>query len=422
MKRPVLISSILLFVLTTTAFLACETQITDPGEPGGELPRQLSAAESKLVEADGSFSFDLFRATVAAQSQDENIIISPLSISVALAMTLNGAEGDTYDAMAEVLHLAGISLDEINEGYQSLIELLTTADPQVQMKIANSIWHSDRFAVNSEFRERMETYFDADLFEADFEDPESADRINQWVEEKTEGLITELLDEIEEDRIMYLINALYFKGDWLRQFDPSDTERADFRLESGESVEVDKMSQNGLFATYFSGDVQLIELPYGDSLFSMSVMMPADPDMPINQFVEVKLTSANLNEWRSNLTVDPRESLIQLPKFELEYEISYEDILKEMGMEIAFTYGVADFSGLSEDGRNNLFLDEVLHKVYINVDEEGTEAAAATSVGVMPTSMPPQMIVDRPFIFVIHERNSGANLFMGKVKNPAAES
>ena len=408
--------AILIFILVT----ACNDSVVGPNGPLGELPRDLTPQEMMLVEADRQFSYSIFKNTVAFDNEHENIIISPLSISMALAMTLNGAKGQTYTDMRDALYLNGMETEEINEAFRSLIDLLVTVDPEVAMKIANSIWHSDQFDVNQEFAGKMQTYFGAEVNAINFLDPDAPNTINQWVADKTEGLITELLDEIDEDRIMYLINALYFKGDWLRQFDKNDTRRDIFRLESGESIQVDMMSQQGLFATHFNYDenVQMIELPYGDSLFSMSILMPADPNTPIDRFIDEKVHANNLARWRSNLSVDMRESTIELPKFELEYEIEYSSILKAMGMEIAFTPHTADLSGLSEQGQNNLYLDEVIHKVFIRVDEEGTEAAAVTSVGVMPTSMPPQMIVDRPFVFIIHERESGANLFMGKVKNP----
>ena len=408
--------AILIFILVT----ACNDSVVGPNGPLGELPRDLTPQEMMLVEADRQFSYSIFKNTVAFDNEHENIIISPLSISMALAMTLNGAKGQTYTDMRDALYLNGMETEEINEAFRSLIDLLVTVDPEVAMKIANSIWHSDQFDVNQEFAGKMQTYFGAEVNAINFLDPDAPNTINQWVADKTEGLITELLDEIDEDRIMYLINALYFKGDWLRQFDKNDTRRDNFRLESGESIQVDMMSQQGLFATHFNYDenVQMIELPYGDSLFSMSILMPADPNTPIDRFIDEKVHANNLARWRSNLSVDMRESTIEMPKFELEYEIEYSSILKAMGMEIAFTPHTADLSGLSEQGQNNLYLDEVIHKVFIRVDEEGTEAAAVTSVGVMPTSMPPQMIVDRPFVFIIHERESGANLFMGKVKNP----
>jgi serine protease inhibitor len=420
-KAMKMLQNVTILTICLFLFIKCDTSITGPDGPGGELPRDLTATEKMLIEADGSFSYDIFRRTVAWETDHDNLMISPLSISMALAMTLNGAEGQTYEDMREALYLAGMNLDEINDSFRSLIELLVTVDPKVTMKIANSVWHSDQFDVNPDFKERVKTYFDAEVSELDFRDPAAADPINAWVREKTDGLIEELLDEIDEDRIMYLINALYFKGDWLRQFDRDDTQSTEFYLESGESVMVDMMKQKGLFATYFDGDVQMIELPYGDSLFTMSVLMPANSDTPVDRFIEEQVSASNLAEWRSNLRVDMRESTIHLPKFELEYEIKLNDVLNAMGMEIAFDEWEANFSGLSAHGQRNLFLDEVLHKTFIRVDEEGTEAAAVTSVGVMPTSMPPQMIVNRPFVFIIHERESGANLFMGKVKNPGLE-
>ncbi|MEX0905746.1 MAG: serpin family protein [Balneolaceae bacterium] len=413
-----LIQKAFIFLFSVLLFTACDNNITGQEAPKGELPRELTAVENQLIEADQSFSYDIFRRTVAYDIDEENIFISPLSISMALAMTLNGAEGQTYDDMREALYLAGMDLDEINEAFQSLVELLVTADPDVQLKIANSIWYRDGLPVEDDFRERMAEFFEARIDGLDFSDPASVDIINNWVDENTEGLIEEIIDEIPDHMVMYLVNAIYFKGDWLNQFDADDTRKADFHLENGETVEVDMMHQENKYAVHFSPEVQMMEIPYGDSLFSMSVLMPADPDTPIDQFVDEKLTAANLEEWRSNLTVDSRNATLELPKFELEYEIEYSDILKAMGMEIAFDEWEADFTGIADTSPQNLYIDEVKHKTFIRVDEEGTEAAAVTSAGVGVTSLPPQMIVNRPFVFIIHERESGANLFMGKVKNP----
>jgi len=414
----VIITWILLF---SGIFLlnACEPNITgsDNG-PSGELPRELAPTEMMLIEADRSFSYELFRKTVEYDSDSENLMISPLSISMALSMTLNGAQGQTFEDMRNTLYLADMNMDEINEAFQSLIELLSTVDPEVTFLIANSIWYRDGLPVEEDFLERVKAYYGAEVSGLDFSDPASVDIINDWVRQNTDGLIEEIVEEIPEDIVMYLINALYYQGDWLRQFDVEDTQKADFNLESGETVEVEMMRQDGLFATYMSNEVQMIELPYGDSLFSMTVMMPADPNMPIDQFIEEKISAESLNTWRSNLSVDNREATVNLPKFELEYEIEYKDILKAMGMEIAFDEFEADFLGIADVRPQNLYIDHVTHKTFIRVDEEGTEAAAVTSVGMIPTSMPPQMIVDRPFVYIIYERVSGTNLFMGKVKNP----
>ncbi|WP_234570116.1 serpin family protein [Rhodohalobacter sp. 614A] len=408
----------LLLVLTLTT---CKSDVVGPGNDGpkGELPRDLTVVEKELIEADHSFSYKIFSRTVAYDQKEENIFISPLSISMALAMTLNGAEGQTFEDMRSTLELKGMDLEEINSSFKSLMELLVSLDPSVQLKIANSIWYREGFPVNSEFQQNMDEYFSAQIQGLDFSDPASVDVINNWVSENTEELIEKIIDEIPGDVVMYLINALYFKGEWLRQFDPDETTPADFYLENGETVEVEMMNQQGRFATYQNEEVQMIELPYGDSLFTMTILMPGNDETPIDQFIEEQVTAENLDQWRSNLHVSEYHQItVGLPRFEMEYEITYNDVLKAMGMEIAFTPGMADFSGLIESESADLWIDEVKHKTFIRVDEEGTEAAAVTSVAIVETSLPPSMIVNRPFVFIIYERESGANLFMGKIKNP----
>ena len=398
-------------------FNSCSDSLTGTDRPKAEFPRDLTASEKMLIKADQAFSYELFRNTVA-WDDEENIMISPLSVSMALSMTLNGAKGETFDEMRETLHLQEMSTEEINEAFKSLIELLIELDPSVTLKIANSVWHEANLPVKEDFLDRLSEYYGATVKDLDFRDPASVDIINDWVRENTEGLIETIIDEIPDEMVMYLINALYFKGDWLRPFDTDDTRPGDFRLEDGSTVRVDMMHQEDEFATYMSDEVQMIELPYGDSLYSMTVLLPGDPQMPIDRFVEEKMTASNLKAWRSNLTVGSRDVIVQMPKFEMEYEIEYNDILKAMGMELAFSEWEADFTGIADVSPQNLFISEVKHKTFIRVDEEGTEAAAVTSVGVGVTSMPPSIIVDRPFAFIIHERESGTNLFMGKVKNP----
>lgn len=413
-----------LLILTVSTFLAamlfltCQSDVTGPGEVNGELPRELTASEKQLVEADQSFSYDIFRQTVSYDNEEENLFISPLSISTALAMTLNGAEGETLESMKEALYLSGMDTQEINQAFRSLIELLVTVDPKVTMEIANSVWHEQSLPVKDDFLQRLDEYYEAEVAGLDFRDPESVNTINNWVDEHTEGKIEKIIDEIPAEMVMYLINAIYFKGDWLSKFDKDKTRKADFYLENGETVEVDMMSQKERFAAYFSEDVRMIELPYGDSLFTMSVLMPGDPEMPLYQFIEEKVNHENMSQWRSNLRVS--EVPLELPKFEMEYEITYNDILKSMGMEKAFDEDTADFSGIADVSPQNLYISEVKHKTFVSVDEEGTEAAAVTSVGVGLTSLPPSMTVNRPFVFIIHERESGTNLFMGKVKDPSA--
>jgi len=397
--------------------IACNSNLTGPDGPKGELPRELTQNEKRLIEADQVFSYEIFRNTVAFDDE-ENVFISPLSISMALAMTLNGAQGETFNQMRETLKLQGMDLEQINDAFKSLIDLLVNVDPEVTFKIANSIWYEENFTVKQDFLERVQSHYNASIHELDFLDPASVNTINQWVKENTEGLIGKIIDEIGDEMVMYLINALYFKGDWLRQFDKKDTRPSDFYLENGQTVTVDMMYQQDRFATYFSDEVEMIELPYGDSLFTMTVLLPTDRNMHIDRFVDEKVTAQNLKNWRSNLFVSSMDVMIHLPKFELEYEIEYNDILKAMGMELPFDEWNADFKGIADVSPQNLYISEVKHKTFVRVDEEGTEAAAVTSVGVGVTSMPPAIVVDRPFVFIIHERESGTNLFMGKVKNP----
>lgn len=406
----------LLSLLLITAFLiplSCTTNVTGPNT-NGELPRELSAAEKKLVEDGQSFGFNVFKSTVASDSS-ENIFISPLSISIALGMTMNGAEGETFEQMRETLAFQGLTQEEINQGYQSLIKLLTEADPKVKMQIANSVWSRDGFPVEESFTNTLEEYFDATTRELDFENPKSTDIINEWVASSTNGLIEKIIEgRIPPGMVMYLINAIYFKGDWTYQFDEEKTRERTFFLENGEQETVDMMTQERTFNIYMNEEVHMIDLPYGDSLFSMTVMMPADREKFIDEFIAQDLTRENFNSWLTN--VSGQDMPLNLPKFELEYEIKMNDILKSMGMEVPFIGGQADFSGINPDAA--LFISEVKHKTYVKVDEKGTEAAAVTSVGIGITSVPQAFSVNRPFVFMIREQNSGAILFMGKVKNP----
>lgn len=404
-------------------FQACNSSVSGPDKADnkGELPRALTENEQQLAERGRDFGYRIFRQTVAYDQEAENLMISPLSVSMALSMVLNGAQGDSYDEISTTLGFPGMNLQDINGAFDSLIELLITADPNVKMQIANSIWHQDNLPVKEDFLTRTKTHYDAEIEGLDFSDPAAVERINSWVNEHTEGLIPEIIEQIPDHMVMYVLNALYFKGEWLRSFDPEQTRSADFHLESGETTTVDMMHREGRFATFISEEVQMVELPYGDSLYSMTVMMPADPATPLPRFIKDHLNHEQLTEWRSELEVASGETVVELPRFELAYEIEFTDVLKAMGMQEPFDETSANLKGIADLTSQNLFIDNVKHKTYITVDEEGTEAAAATSVGVGVTSLPPQVTFDRPFVFIIYERKSGLNLFTGSIMDPGAE-
>jgi len=392
--------------------------ITACGEPLGpidQLPRQLSVAEEKLIEADNGFAFKLF-GEINQQEGDTNIFISPLSVAMALGMTYNGAAGSTQVAMQEVLGLQGMDLQEVNESYRSLIDLLRNLDPRVEFLLANSIWYRNTMTFGQEFLDLNREYFDAEVVPLDFNSSDAGDRVNAWVDENTNGKITEIVPagRLSPDLIMLLLNAIYFKADWTEQFDKSLTKREPFHLRDGSTVSTDMMwhSRSVSLRYHRDGGVQIIDLPYGGDAFSMTIIVPDEPQ-GIDSVMGL-LTRDQWNLWVAGL--DSEDFIVSMPKFELEYKIRLNDVLKMLGMEVAFCDGgPADFSRLHPAACIS-FVD---HKTYVKVDEEGTEAAAVTAVGMGATSVGPlPVIVNRPFVFAIRERYSGTVLFMGKIVDP----
>ena len=390
------------------------TSCGDSFAPITDLPRQLTVAEVDLIEADNRFAFKLFQE-INEQEGDKNIFISPLSVAMALGMTYNGAAGTTQEAMEQALELQGMTLENVNQAYRGLIDLLRDLDPRVEFLLANSIWYRHTMTFEQDFLDRNQQFFDAEVTGLDFGDPSASQTINGWVNDHTNGKIQEIVPgQIPADIIMYLINAVYFKGDWTYQFDKSRTQDASFTLVNGAQTTVDMMSQNGeieIGLTWQDG-VFVADLPYGGEAYSMTILLPESAE-EIHALVE-ELTQDNWDTWIAGL--EPNEISVSMPKFTLEYEITLNEVLEALGMGIAFTGG-ADFTRMY--GPGGIWIDEVKHKTFVDVDEEGTEAAAVTSVS-MTLSAPSSFVVDRPFLFVIRERLSGSILFMGKMMDPTA--
>jgi serpin B len=416
MERIMKASSMLTLLISVTLFLnsGCESNVAPSDEDLNQ--DEIKQAAGKLVEADQSFSLEMFREVVK-QDETENIFISPLSISMALGMTLNGAKGETYEEIQQTLNFENLEMQEINEGYHQLIEDITNADPDVQAEIANSVWNKEGFKINDAFRNALQTYFEAEARELDFTDPESVDIINGWIADKTHDKITGMLDEIPPSAVMYLINAVYFNGSWKYEFDPEETKQRTFYLENGDNVEVDMMSQRNTYAHYQSDEVQMVDVPYGDSLFTMTLMMPTDADTPLDEFIVSELTQENLQNWYSNLSTEEVDLI--LPKVELEYKVTLNEMLKALGMNAAFTDG-ADFSGINTDP--SLQISRILHQTYLKMDEVGTEAAGVTIIEFVITSINPNTKpvyrFDRPYVMILREQSTGAILFVGKIMNP----
>ncbi len=384
-----------------------------PPPPLTALPRALTVAERQVVAGNNAFAFGLLRE-VCARDTARNTFISPLSASMALGMTMNGAAGATLDGMRAALGFGQTPLADIDASYQSLIELLRGLDSSVDFRLANSIWARQGFPFRQSFYDVAQRYFDAEVKELDFSSSTAAPTINAWVKQATGGRIESIVSaSIPPEIVMYLINAIYFKGSWRDRFDAGSTGVADFTRDDGGRYPVHMMRRTG-FVPYFETPVARgVELPYGRTAFVMDVVLPANG-------TTLRELAAGLDTatWRAWLAAaETTRVVLGVPRFELSWEARLNEPLKALGMDRAFYLETADFSAMSP---TPLFISEVKQKTWVRVNEEGTEAAAATSVGMAPTALPRtvEFTVDRPFLVAIRERFSGTILFLGAMGAP----
>ena len=406
------------------AISACSDSTVGPAGSGQSpartaLPRELTAAEHKVIDASNAFALSLFARINVAQ-RDSNVFISPLSASMALGMALNGAAGQTFDQMRSALQFGTASQQEINDGYKSLIALLSSLDPAVKMQIANAIWYQSNFPFNQSFLDDGKTFFDAEIRGLNFADvPASLAAINGWVNTKTNGKIPTILDSIDPDLVMFLVNAIYFNGSWRTKFDPALTTDAQFQPATGAAQAVKLMHRNGKMHYAETSTFQAVDLPYGDSSFTMTVVLPKQ-----GQTVETLAASLTSTAWQTlAASFVPTTVDLFLPKLKLSYERQLKPDLQALGMLAAFVPNGADFTKMSTTRGRDLYVKFVKQKTFVDVNEEGTEAAAVTGIGIGVTSAPltVTMRVDRPYIFVLRERLSGTVLFVAKIaRMPAA--
>lgn len=371
--------------------------------------------DSKIVQANNKFGTKMFNELLKTDS-DKNIFISPSSVLFSLAMAHNGAKGTTKDEMAKALELSSMSSEEINKGANALIRTLVNVDSSVKLDIANSLWARKGVSFSNDFKSTNEEYFKATTNTLDFNSADASKTINEWVSNATQGKISKIVDDkISPDTLLFLINAIYFKGDWANKFDKSLTKEQDFNLTDGSTKKVQMMSLYKKLA-YFSGEnFQALSLPYGNENVSMYVFLPNNKLEDFNK----NLTEENLSSWFGRFS--KKDGNVKLPKFKLEYEKSLNDSLKALGMSQTFNE-TADFSGMFNDATKAM-ISNVKHKTYIDVNEEGTEAAAVTSSEVVATSAPLveepfDLTFDKPFFYLIRDNSSGTILFMGEVVNP----
>ena len=409
-------SFLCLMCLVSLIFAGCNNLGAIFGDEGQDEPETVSI-DTNVVTANTQFGFDLFN-DIRKIEEDKNIFISPLSISIALAMTLNGASGETEQAMTNTLHLQGLGSELINTGYAGLRQALQVADPKVTLAIANSLWARQNVPFKQDFLQRNTEYFGATVSTLDFTDPNTLTTINQWVNTNTNGKITKILDEINSDAVLFLINAIYFKGRWQTEFDPLRTRDGTFHLATGDEKQIPMMTRTGDYAYYenYEEKFQAISLPYGDGRMSMYIFLP-NRESDLNTFLE-GLDTKNWKNWVSQF--NEQEVFLSIPKFKLEYKKTLNKPLQSLGMDIAFVPWAADFSRMAdlEVLRGNLYIGDVLHKAVVEVNEEGTEAAAVTSVEIRVTSAPPAFMANRPFFFAIRDNETKTVLFMGTVVDP----
>ena len=389
---------------------------SDPTGPGGpvepitELPRSLSVHEQAVVEAGNRFAVDLLRQVHEA-APDSTVFLSPLSASMALGMTMNGAAGDTRSQMQEMLGFGELSAEEINGAYRDLIELLRGLDPRVELDLANAIFHRNEFIMEEPFLEVVRTYFDATVEGLDFDDPGAADHMNAWVREATgdriEGIVEPPIDPLT---MAFLMNAIYFKGDWTKEFDASDTYTGPFHLTDGSTRDVRLMTKDDTLAYRVGNGWHAVEMAYGGGAWAMTVAVPTGTEGLETLMGDLETLLDPDAVW------EERVMTVHLPRFELDRGRTLNDDLKALGMVDAF--GAADFTPMYRHALEaGLYVKEVKQKTFLKVDEIGTEAAAVTSVeiGVVCACGPPELRADRPFLLAIRERLSGTVLFAGLI-------
>jgi serine protease inhibitor len=391
-----------------TVFTSCKKGIGDTvTDPGMDL--NLTPAEQQRVIADNGFTLKLFKNLSASNTGTANLLVSPLSVSFAFGMVNNGSSGQTLSAINNTMNYNGFTQTEVNSYYSKLITDLPKLDPQTQINIANSIWYNQGFSVIPQFLETNGNYYQAKVQAADFGSPATVNAINQWVSDQTKGKIPSIINEIAPNDVMFLINAIYFKSAWNQKFDVSNTHKQAFYTNGTTAVQADFMSATIENNTYRDQDVRVLELPYHNKKYSMVMVMPITKS--------VKETAAGLDsvQWQNWMVkLQSGKNQVTIPKFKFTDNAKLNQPLTTLGMGIAFTKD-ADFTRINANG--GLMISEVKHKTYIDVNEEGTEAAAVTSVGFTSTAVAPTLI-DHPFIFAIREMKTGLILFAGIVNNP----
>jgi serpin B len=380
------------------------------------MVRARTEIDHHLMLANTRFSIQLF-TELFNQESGKNLFVSPASVAFALAMVYNGAQGDTQHAMAQTLALHDLSLDELNRANAALKAQLDQASADTQLSIANALWTKQDLTFNPDFIQRNQDFYGAHVAAIDVNDPQSPVMINDWVRQHTAGKITEIVGKLDPATVMLLVNAIYFKGKWTSEFDPAQTQEQPFTLLDGQQKSHPLMTQTGRYPYYRGDRFQAVSVPYGSGRVNLYVFLP-DEGVGLATFIQ-QLAAEPWIAWMVQFR--QTQGYLALPRFQVSYEVELNGALTALGMGEAFDPNRANFEAVLAPP-SPLYINTVKHKTFVEVNEEGTEAAAATSVDVFATSAMPQqsftMIVNRPFFCALRDNETGTLLFLGTIVNP----
>ncbi|WP_320130207.1 serpin family protein [uncultured Sphaerochaeta sp.] len=415
MKRYLLL---LCFLSVGSLLLGNGYKATENPKVSSITERPMQISESYFKDSVNQFSDSLF---LSSSKKTGNIMVSPISVFLALGMTANGAEGQTKETMLKVLTNSEYPLQALNEKSKSYLDSIEALDNSITLNIANSLWLQKNLKVGKQFLQSNKDFFRASVESLDFSKAQSVDIINNWVNDSTKGAIDSILDSLDPGAVMYLINAIYFKADWSTPFERSSTYDETFFAQKGE-IKTPFMYRNGTFLYSKVADSQAVVLPYENERFAFFALLPDSP-FSVRQWLE-RQSDSPLSALLDSMMRESahKQIALSIPKFEARYKDSLSGALKGMGMSIAFNSQLADFSLMTENKTKDIVLDEILHKTFIRVDEKGSEAAAVTAVMMRATCMPiisMPLIFDRPFLYGIMDVKEGIPLFLGIMDNPS---
>lgn len=403
---------IFLMLFLPLLMISCNSNIKTQNTKSESKTITLTPAQKALVQVNNQFAFTLFNKACSNEAK-ENLLYSPLSVSMALSMVMNGAEGNTKTGMQKTLGFGKVENSKVNEFYKLMIQQLQHTDKQVVFNIANSIWYRNTFPFSTSFLSTNLNYYKAYISPLDFSSLSATKTINSWVNTKTNNEIPTIIDNILPDQVMFLINAIYFKGLWRKQYDASKTTDQDFYCENKKVVKCKMMTQEEVYFPFYSNKIfTAVEMSYGHANFVMTVLLPKNGKTTSDVIGNITAKS-----WKSmNDSLDFEEVKLNMPRFKISYETSLNSMLGAMGMADAFNSKVANFNRIYSHG--GIYISEMKHKTTINVDEKGTVAAAITAERYVTLAIPEMVNINKPFIFVISEKSTGTILFTGRIMDP----